>query len=96
MMDLDRRDFLRSFLGSAAYLALHSNVNAQQASAPAEDVVWDKTKAYSESTPTRERICVNGLWRWQPAGSAVNAPPADGWGHLRVPEAWPSGNHALA
>jgi hypothetical protein len=91
MIDLDRRIFLKGFLGSAAYVALHPNVNAQQASAPAETVVWDMAKATHESTPTRERICVNGLWRWQPAGSAADFVPSDGWGHLRVPEAWPSG-----
>ncbi len=32
-------------------------------------VVWDMGKAYRETTPTRERICINGLWRWQPAAS---------------------------
>jgi hypothetical protein len=29
--------------------------------------VWDLEKAYRESTPTRERLGINGLWRWQPA-----------------------------
>ena len=29
--------------------------------------VWDMGKAYRETTPTRERISINGLWRWQPA-----------------------------
>jgi len=53
--------------------------------------VWDVTKAYRESTPTRERICINGLWRWQPAGQAADAVPTDGWGYLRVPEPWPGG-----
>jgi hypothetical protein len=27
--------------------------------------VWDMEKAYREKTPTRERICINGLWRWR-------------------------------
>jgi len=31
--------------------------------------VWDLGKAYRETTPTRERICINGLWQWQPAGN---------------------------
>src|SRR4030095_15012437 len=26
-------------------------------------VVWDVNKAYHETGPTRERICLNGLWR---------------------------------
>ena len=29
--------------------------------------VWDLEKAYREKTPTRERVCLNGLWRWQPS-----------------------------
>ena len=33
--------------------------------------VWDLGKAYHETTPTRERICINGLWRWQPAGKGT-------------------------
>ncbi|MDB6032775.1 MAG: hypothetical protein JWM16_3113, partial [Verrucomicrobiales bacterium] len=32
--------------------------------------IWDTAKADREATPTRERICVNGLWRWQPARAA--------------------------
>ena len=93
-MDLDRRDFLKGFLGSAAYGFLHPNANAQQTQAPAETVVWDSSKAYHESTLTRERICVNGLWRWQPATTAMEVGPTDGWGRLRVPEAWPAGHQA--
>ena len=34
--------------------------------------VWDLDKAERESTPTRERICLNGLWRWQPTESDAN------------------------
>ena len=93
-MDLDRRDFLKGFLGSAAYGFLHPNANAQQTQAPTETVVWDSSKAYHESTLTRERICVNGLWRWQPATTAMEVVPTDGWGRLRVPEAWPAGHQA--
>ena len=32
--------------------------------------VWDLSKAERETTPTRERVCINGLWRWQPAEAA--------------------------
>jgi len=53
--------------------------------------VWDLDKAYREKTPTRERICINGLWRWQPAEKAADTVPADGWGYLRVPDSWPGG-----
>ena len=37
--------------------------------------VWDMGKAHRESTPTRERICINGLWRWQPAKNPSGAVP---------------------
>ena len=29
--------------------------------------VWNLDKAQREKTTTRERVCLNGLWRWQPA-----------------------------
>ncbi len=51
--------------------------------------VWDVEKAYRQSTPTRERICINGLWRWQPADEATNAVPAERWGYFKVPGSWP-------
>jgi beta-galactosidase len=60
--------------------------------------VWDLAKAQREATPTRERVCVNGLWRWQPAampadaptaGAAGDAVPTGNWGYLKVPACWP-------
>ncbi len=51
--------------------------------------VWDLDKAFREATPSRERVCLNGLWRWQPAGDAAAAVPADGWGFFKVPGSWP-------
>ena len=51
--------------------------------------VWDVTKAYREATPTRERICLNGLWRWQPAKNVADLAPADNWGFYKVPGSWP-------
>ena len=53
------------------------------------DVIWDMSKAYRETTATRQRICINGLWRWQPASEAVDEVPADGWGYFKVPGCWP-------
>lgn len=50
--------------------------------------VWDLEKAHREATPTRERICINGLWRWQPAGPADSL-PTGGWGYFKVPGCWP-------
>jgi len=52
-------------------------------------VVWDISKAYRQTTPTRERICINGLWRWQPASNAADKVPVDGWGYFKVPGSWP-------
>jgi hypothetical protein len=43
--------------GGAVSVGLPSGVRA----------AWNLEKAYRETTPTRERICINGLWRWQPA-----------------------------
>jgi len=51
--------------------------------------IWDLDKAYREKTPTRERVCINGLWRWQPARTAGDAIPSDGWGCFKVPGCWP-------
>jgi hypothetical protein len=51
--------------------------------------VWDMEKAHRQSTPTRERICINGLWRWQPAGDDTDAVPTGRWGYFKVPGCWP-------
>ncbi len=51
--------------------------------------VWDLGSAWREMTPTRERVCLNGLWRWQPAQPADAAVPAGGWGWFKVPGPWP-------
>src|SRR5438876_8449936 len=51
--------------------------------------VWDPGKAYREKTPTRELVCLNGLWRWQPGGTVADAVPADRWGYFKVPGCWP-------
>src|SRR5579871_4186093 len=52
--------------------------------------VWDIEKAWKETTPTRQRICINGLWRWQPAASGEAAQVSEGdWGFFKVPGCWP-------
>jgi len=53
------------------------------------EAVWDLGKAHRETTPTRERICINGLWRWQPADPRSDRVPVGGWGHFKVPGCWP-------
>ena len=57
--------------------------------------VWDVEKAYREKTPTRERICINGLWRWQPADGAADTVPKDRWGYFKVPGSWPGARHYM-
>jgi hypothetical protein len=51
--------------------------------------VWDISKAHHEATPTRARVCINGLWRWQPAAPGAEQVPADAWGYFKVPGDWP-------
>jgi hypothetical protein len=50
---------------------------------------WDVGGAERETTATRERICINGLWRWQPARTEVGELPQKGWGYFKVPGCWP-------
>jgi hypothetical protein len=58
--------------------------------------VWDLGRAYGETAPvagnghpTRERICINGLWLWQPADPKSDQVPGGGWGYFKVPGCWP-------
>ena len=51
--------------------------------------VWNLEKAQREKTATRERVCLNGLWRWQPAHEAAALPPRGRWGYFKVPGFWP-------
>jgi len=51
--------------------------------------VWDMSKTHRETTATRERICINGLWRWQPARVLNDVAPAKNWGFFKVPGCWP-------
>lgn len=56
------------------------------------EAVWDIDKAYREKTNTRERICINGLWQWQPIESRTEKVPEESWGYLKVPGTWPNTN----
>lgn len=52
--------------------------------------MWDLNQAFREATSTRERVCLNGLWRWQPADrSTANPQPSANWGYFKVPGSWP-------
>lgn len=56
---------------------------------PGVRAVWDLGSAWRETTPTRERVCLNGLWRWQPSKPGSEAIPAEAWGWFKVPGCWP-------
>jgi hypothetical protein len=56
---------------------------------PGVKAVWDPAKASRETTPTRERLCLNGLWRWQPAADNALQVPTAAWGYYKVPACWP-------
>jgi hypothetical protein len=47
--------------------------------------VWALDKAFCEHTATQERVCLNGLWRWQPGTDAKNGVPSGNWGYFKVP-----------
>jgi beta-galactosidase len=87
-----RRIFLSAIL--CAYAGMVARIGARQADAilpPDVKAVWNLEKAFHETTPTREKICLNGLWQWQPAQTpSSSAPvPAEGWGYFKVPGCWP-------
>jgi beta-galactosidase len=56
---------------------------------PGVKAVWDPAKAWRETTPTRERLCLNGLWRWQPTADDALQVPTAAWGYYKVPACWP-------
>ncbi len=49
---------------------------------------WNLAQAYRETTSTRERICINGLWLWQPANKDATRPPESDWGYFKTPACW--------
>ncbi|MCE0497619.1 MAG: hypothetical protein LV481_06715 [Methylacidiphilales bacterium] len=51
--------------------------------------VWTLDQAFRESTATQERVCLNGLWRWQPGTDAKEGVPSGNWGYFKVPGCWP-------
>lgn len=51
--------------------------------------VWDLRQAHVDTTSTRERVCINGLWQWQPAEATSRHVPEAGWGYFKVPGSWP-------
>ncbi len=77
-------------IASAVWL-IATGCHAQAAAGlpPGVQAVWDLNQAYRETTPTRERVCINGLWQWQPADPKSDCVPDGGWGYFKVPGSWP-------
>ncbi len=87
-------------LGAVLYAVMAASAgHCQEQSAIAlpggAKATWDLGKAYRETTPTRERICINGLWRWQPAADLGETVPAGNWGYYKVPAPWSSNSQTL-
>lgn len=57
--------------------------------------VWDISKAYRETTVSRESICINGLWQWQPGTMESETLPPENWGYFKVPGGWPGGTNYM-
>lgn len=51
--------------------------------------IWHLEKAFREKTATRQRVCLNGLWRWQPVKEIATEVPSGSWGYFKVPGPWP-------
>jgi hypothetical protein len=84
---IDRREFLG--IGGAALGGLGLAADEPPPLPAGVKAVWDLAKAHRESTGTRDRVCLNGLWRWQPGKEPTGAVSAGGWGYFKVPGFWP-------
>lgn len=90
MMKRRRRESHRVFLLIALAAFVPSAI--AQVAAPLPGGIKpnrDLTRAWRQTTPSRERISANGLWRWQPAEETDAVVPAENWGYFKVPGAWP-------
>src|SRR5262245_47495139 len=85
------RRFLSLLLCGVSFLSAEmGHCQQPEATLPAGvKAVWNLSKAQRDKTQTRERVCLNGLWRWQPAKDIGDAVPAGNWGHFKVPGFWP-------
>ncbi len=88
----------KQFLSAVTFLTIsmwtvpQKTLGGETASARLPDgvnAVWEMEKAHSTATKTKERVCINGLWRWQPAREDAQAVPGGQWGFFKVPGCWP-------
>jgi beta-galactosidase len=80
---------LATLITAVTYIAPAAGQSADVRLPAGVHAVWDLDKAYREKSTTRERICLNGLWRWQPAGANTDRVPTGSWGYFKVPAFWP-------
>jgi hypothetical protein len=86
---MDRRQFLTGTIALASGMAARIEAAAPDPVLPhGVKTVWDPAKAYREKTSTRERVCLNGLWRWRPAEAGAEMVSEDRWGYFKVPGCW--------
>jgi len=92
---LSRRELITRSSAAAGMIMLGEPSGARPGSEsvdadlpPGVKAVWEIKSAHSEKTSTRERVCINGLWRWQPA-DAADTVPMGSWGWFKVPGPWP-------
>jgi hypothetical protein len=84
------RKRLLGFLMLLLCVQFHDAQGADEAPLPAGVTAnWNLGQAYHETTPTQERICINGLWQWQPAKAERTQVPKADWGYFKVPGCWP-------
>ncbi len=81
--------FAVSLLASLSIPFAQKNPSGERVLPTGVKVVWDIDKAYRETTETREKVCINGLWQWQPSEPEATQVPTDGWGYFKVPGPWP-------
>jgi hypothetical protein len=64
----------------------------------AESSVWSAEDAWKVETPTRTKVCLNGLWKFYPVFKVSPEIPVagSGWGWFKVPGMWPPSLDASA
>lgn len=69
------------------------NKDAMPPDGSSPERLWDLADAFRIVTPTRETVCLNGLWNFFPVRTGNDAgkipPDGSGWGYFKVPGIWP-------
>lgn len=84
--------------GTLEFADLRLTIEREPANVPAPNGLSDAQNfslqdAWATATPTRRKICLNGLWQFQPVfdkdSAATVRDSARGWGWFKVPASWP-------